>query len=71
MAQRLMALGRGRTTWRLRAIVGILFAAPASIVGLLPQWQRRANAHHYLATLSDHVVRDVGLDRPGVRRRGD
>ena len=38
------------------------------MIGVLRDWNERARQRHQLATLGDHLLRDIGIDRDAARR---
>lgn len=48
-----------------------LASLPARIFDLLLTWQERAEARSHLASLNDHLLKDMGLTRADAHRESD
>jgi uncharacterized protein YjiS (DUF1127 family) len=49
-------------------VIARVQALPANVWRTLIVWQDRARQRHQLASLDDHLLRDMGLDRADVER---
>ncbi len=50
------------------ALVGGAWAAIVRLVELLAEWQARERQRHELRSLSDYMLKDIGLSRADVER---
>ena len=57
-----------RVTWKswLKSGVRLFVADFAKLVDVLASWQRRVRERNQLAQMSDHILKDVGLNRVDI-----
>jgi uncharacterized protein YjiS (DUF1127 family) len=57
----------------IRSLDFAAYVAAVAVRGLdiLLVWQERARQRHMLATMDDHLLRDIGLDRGAARQEAD